>query len=441
MPQPTFPKQHIANGRRDIDKLAHFLARVFQAHGGGHHHLGPRIFEFNRRRAFWHLHIRCAGHDGMGVDMAGVNATLGQNIDPDIFQNQLTIIQIKLRVLGECGDMFIKRINNRLKNRKPPRQIGQGRIGRVTGEIIGLAPLIARIVILGDGIARRAQLISVDGAKRGLVEAGGEEGLNIRHIASLSQMCPPDQCDLGVHVMPVWRLFFAIASGVSVVMCIGVFISAQGGSPGPDLATIIYGFVLIMSLVGAALFAAAAVMFIMWDNRLVRFGLMAVVVLPPLILGAALIFSSVSQYLERLPQQREAAARDAKEAALEAQVRPIADSYIAQLHAPDFAADDLAALRTDFQDQMRASDIRQWRSTNAAFYLGVHADLYEYVITTPSIPEPEGTIGSGLLHDAACFEFSNVFRAGFTDAQASTFDVYCPAWKIEQGPRAMEIVR
>jgi hypothetical protein len=88
------------------------------------------------------------------VNVAGVNAALGQNVDPDVFQHQLAPVEIKFQILGKGGDVFVERIDNRLKDRKPPRQIGERCIGRIARIIICLTPFIAGIVIFGDGVAR-----------------------------------------------------------------------------------------------------------------------------------------------------------------------------------------------------------------------------------------------------------------------------------------------
>ena len=95
--------------------------------------------------------------------MRRMDSALGQDIDPDVFKLELAPVQIKRQILGKGLDVLIQRFFDRLKDREPPWQIRQGRIAGVAGEIVFLAPLLAGLVILGNGQARGLKLGRVDG--------------------------------------------------------------------------------------------------------------------------------------------------------------------------------------------------------------------------------------------------------------------------------------
>ena len=86
--------------------------------------------------------------------------------------------------------MPVQRLLEIGKDRETPGQIGKRGIGGIARIAVLLAPVLARLVILCDGVARGLQLARVDlGAEVGqfrAVEAGDEEGLDFGHGGALS---------------------------------------------------------------------------------------------------------------------------------------------------------------------------------------------------------------------------------------------------------------
>ena len=123
----------------------------------------------------------------MGVDMGGVIAAFGQDVDPEVFEHKLAVAQIELQILGEFCDVLVEAFNDVLKDRKAPRQVGERGVGGVTGIAFVLAPFLAGLVIFGNGIAAVEQLVLIDlggeFTEFGFVKTGDEKGFDIGHVA------------------------------------------------------------------------------------------------------------------------------------------------------------------------------------------------------------------------------------------------------------------
>ena len=111
--------------------------------------------------------------------MRGMNAALGQDVDPEAVQLQLLSTQIKGQILGKRRDMFVYRFLESLENRKAPRQIGEGGIRGVAGIAVVLRPLLPCFVTFSNGIAGCLHFSRVNGGA--VIGKGGE---NIKRIRS-----------------------------------------------------------------------------------------------------------------------------------------------------------------------------------------------------------------------------------------------------------------
>ncbi|MFK7871488.1 MAG: hypothetical protein AB8B58_19910 [Roseobacter sp.] len=239
--------------------------------------------------------------------------------------------------------------------------------------------------------------------------------------------------------MSRWRIVMIVGCCCAAALMVFAVIGGATSGPGKgEVSVILHGFFLMIGAWIAGLLILAALMFWMWGNKVVRYVLMVIVLGPVIVTGAGVGYMLVSDYLRQLPAKRERAAWQAARDALEAAVRPISEPYIAQLFAPEFQPSGLPALRAAFTAEMTESGIANWQRTNASYYFVIHADLYGFTFArTPDMALPK-SIGGGLLHEAACFEFSERFKAEFTAAQAEVFSGYCSDYKIANGPKALE---
>ena len=94
----------------------------------------------------------------MGVNVGCVDAAFWQDVDPDVFQHQFTVTQVKTQVLRKFSYVFIERVHHILEDWKAPRQIRKGRIAGVACIAVLLAPLLASLIIFCDDIAGLLQL-------------------------------------------------------------------------------------------------------------------------------------------------------------------------------------------------------------------------------------------------------------------------------------------
>ena len=119
----------------------------------------------------------------MGVDVAGVDAAFGQDVDPDIFQLQLFAIQIEFQIAGKGRDMLIQDLDEVGKDRKPPAQISERGIAGISGIPVFLAPVLTGLVIFGDGITGGFKFLGINGriklGQGGAVEAGDKERFDV----------------------------------------------------------------------------------------------------------------------------------------------------------------------------------------------------------------------------------------------------------------------
>ena len=108
-----------------------------------------------------------------------MDAAFGQDVDPHAVELQLLLAQIELQVFGEFRHMLVQHLHQILKDREPPRQIGQRRVGRIADIAVRLAPVLASLIIIGDNKARVFHLGRVNGfavlGQSGTVKAGDEE--------------------------------------------------------------------------------------------------------------------------------------------------------------------------------------------------------------------------------------------------------------------------
>jgi hypothetical protein len=81
-------------------------------------------------------------------------------------KHQLAALKVELQILGEGGDMGVERLHQRVEDREAPGQVGERGVGRVAGIAVFLAPRLPRLVILGDGEARRVEFFGVHGGTK-----------------------------------------------------------------------------------------------------------------------------------------------------------------------------------------------------------------------------------------------------------------------------------
>ena len=122
----------------------------------------------------------------MRVDVAGVGAAFGQDVDPEPVAFQLLVAQIEAQLLAEGGDVLVQRLFQIAEDRHPPGQVIQRGIGGVAGIAVRLAPLLPGLVIPGHHVAGLVQFGVVDFLLRkvietGAVKAGDEEGGDVGH--------------------------------------------------------------------------------------------------------------------------------------------------------------------------------------------------------------------------------------------------------------------
>ena len=127
----------------------------------------------------------------MGMDVARVGAAFGQDVDPEGITLELLALQVKAQLLAKRRNVLVERLLDLAKDRHPPGQIVERGIGRIARIVVGLAPLLPGLVILGHRIAGFEKLVGVDLLLRqhvelGAIEAGDEEGRNLGHFAFLA---------------------------------------------------------------------------------------------------------------------------------------------------------------------------------------------------------------------------------------------------------------
>ena len=81
--QPALPQEHRAGGGLQINELPVVQRGTSFARRCGHHHGEPRILEPDCARPYGNIDINRTGNDTVGVDVAGVGASVLQHIDPD----------------------------------------------------------------------------------------------------------------------------------------------------------------------------------------------------------------------------------------------------------------------------------------------------------------------------------------------------------------------
>ena len=127
----------------------------------------------------------------MRVDMAGVDATLGQDVDPDIFELQRPLAKVEFQIPGKLCHMCVKHRDQIGKDRKPPGQVAERGVRGIAGITVLFAPVLTRFIIFSDDEAGVFQLGWVDGSamfgQLGVIKAGREEGFDVGHADVLAQ--------------------------------------------------------------------------------------------------------------------------------------------------------------------------------------------------------------------------------------------------------------
>ena len=143
--QPAFPQQHITAFGRDIDEVAYLGPCIPEPGRRGHHHRVARVLQLDRPRARGDLHIGRPRDHRMRVDMRGVDAAFGQDVDPDILEHEGLVAEVE----GQLEDGA--RIAGSLKDRGEPWQswIGDADHAETAGAV-GHAGIVA---VGGPGVA------------------------------------------------------------------------------------------------------------------------------------------------------------------------------------------------------------------------------------------------------------------------------------------------
>ncbi len=89
----------------------------------------------------------------MGMDVRGVDAAFGQDVDPERIEFQLLVAKVEGEIPGKGRHMLVQRLDHRLEDREPPGEVGQRGIARVAGKSVLLAPGLPGLVVLRDGQA------------------------------------------------------------------------------------------------------------------------------------------------------------------------------------------------------------------------------------------------------------------------------------------------
>ena len=79
--------------------------------------------------------------------MAGMRATFGQDVDPDVFEHQPPLAQVELQILGKIGHMGVELLHDFGEDRKAPGQVGQRGVGGIAGIAVLLAPVLPGRVV------------------------------------------------------------------------------------------------------------------------------------------------------------------------------------------------------------------------------------------------------------------------------------------------------
>ncbi len=105
----------------------------------------------------------------MGVDVGGVNAAFGQDVDPEAVEFEFSRAEVKGEVARKGGDVFVQHLDQILEDREAVGQVVEGGVGGVAGIAVFLAPVLARFIIVGDGDAGGIRVSSGEiGARRAL---------------------------------------------------------------------------------------------------------------------------------------------------------------------------------------------------------------------------------------------------------------------------------
>jgi len=120
----------------------------------------------------------------MGVDVAGVDAAFGEDVDPDAVEFQRPIAEVEGQIAREGGDVGVEGFDQISEDREAVGQVVERGIGGVAREIVFFAPILARFIVIGDGDARGFEFFGADLPvlrKMRLVKAGREEGFDLGH--------------------------------------------------------------------------------------------------------------------------------------------------------------------------------------------------------------------------------------------------------------------
>ena len=136
-------------------------------------------------RALWHGHVDRAADHGMRVNMRGMGAARGQNVDPQAVQAELRAFEVELAGLGEGRHVPVECLAQLLEGGEAPGQVGERRIGGVARVSVLARPALTGHVVLGDRAACRVELAdevpAVGLLDLGAVEAGDQEAFDPRH--------------------------------------------------------------------------------------------------------------------------------------------------------------------------------------------------------------------------------------------------------------------
>ena len=126
----------------------------------------------------------------MRVDVIAMCPAFGKDVDPEIFQNQLAIIQLKFQILGEGGHVLVQHFHQIRKDWEPPRQIAERGIRSIARIVVLFAPVVPGVIIFCDHKAGLLQFLGIDCGgvlgQGGTVKAGHKERVDLGHSPAIS---------------------------------------------------------------------------------------------------------------------------------------------------------------------------------------------------------------------------------------------------------------
>ena len=251
-------------------------------------------------------------------------------------------------------------------------------------------------------------------------------GLRLAKAGYICTLCP--HAASGAYVSFIRLICLVIAGALSLALLWAVLASAREGPGMGEVSVILHGGFMVVGAGLAVFLALICVMIAFWHHRTLRSGLLIITGGTVALIALWFGYSAVTSHLRDRAFDQPRAEQAEQDAAREAALKPIALRYYQELISGGLTAEQIAALRPAFEQEVAAFAFAQTQPANATTYFLSAHDIYMRLFQ-----KGDGRLAAqlGYYNASACLHIESDLTRRMSAAQQADFGEMCPDWLMD----------